>query len=134
MKKLSIAALILTMPLMAKATEGPYLFDFAAGKETGKAYKSLIAKQGLPGWVKNGGTSSPADIITLRGERFYALSGCKPHNCPAQSIAVLYSLDKGNIYGVYSEFDVTTAKQSLKWMNVDPVDSRDMKNALFGRL
>lgn len=132
-KKLMIAALSL-LPFTVVAESNPYLFDFVQGKETGKAYKSLIAKRNLPSWVKDGGTSTPANEITIDGRKYLALSGCKPHNCPAQSIAVLYSLDKGDIHGVFSEYDITSDQQKLTWLNLDPAGSDAMRNILFTRL
>ena len=134
MKRMSIAALVLSLPLIAKAADGPYLFDFVADHHTGKAYNALISRHKLPGWVKGGGTSTPADIITIKGERFYALSGCKPHNCPAEAISVLYSLDKGSIFGLFSEYDSTKDRQTLVWMNLDASNSDEMRNLLFSRL
>ncbi|MGG5157536.1 Ivy family c-type lysozyme inhibitor [Citrobacter portucalensis] len=132
-KKLAITVLAL-LPLIATAEGNPYLFDFVQGKETGKAYHDLIGKSNLPSWVKNGGTSSPANEITIGGAKYLALSGCKPHSCSEQSIAILYSLDKGDIHGVFSEYDTITSRQSLTWMNLDPMDSGEMRNILFNRL
>lgn len=132
-KTLMIAALSL-LPFMVGAEGNPYLFDFVQGKETGKAYKSLIAKHNLPSWVKDGGTSTPANEITIDGRKYLALSGCKPHNCPAQSIAVLYSLDKGDIHGVFSEYDIASDQQKLTWLNLDPIGSDLLRNVLFTRL
>ncbi|HDS6870362.1 TPA: C-lysozyme inhibitor, partial [Citrobacter koseri] len=106
-KKLMIVALAL-LPFTVSAEGNPYLFDFVQGKETGGAYKTLIARHNLPSWVKDGGTSTPANEITIDGRKYLALSGCKPHNCPAQSIAILYSVDKGDIHGVFSEYDITS--------------------------
>ncbi|MCX8979753.1 Ivy family c-type lysozyme inhibitor [Citrobacter portucalensis] len=122
------------LPLAVSAEGNPYLFDFVQDKETGKAYKSLIAKRNLPLWVQDGGTSTPANEITIRGSKYLALSGCMPHNCPAQAIAILYSPEKGDIHGVFSEYDFTEDRQKLTWMNLDPIDSDDMRNILFKRL
>lgn len=108
-KKLMIVALAL-LPFTVSAEGNPYLFDFVQGKETGGAYKTLIARHNLPSWVKDGGTSTPANEITIDGRKYLALSGCKPHNCPAQSIAILYSVDKGDIHGVFSEYDITSER------------------------
>ena len=133
MKKLIIAVLVL-LPFMVNAEGNPYLFEFVKGKETGRAYQNLIAKRNLPSWVKDGGTSTPANEVIIRGSRYLALSGCMPHNCPAQSIAILYSLDKGDIHGVFSEYDFATDNQKLTWMNLDPIYSDDMRAILFNRL
>ncbi|BDT23986.1 TPA: Ivy family c-type lysozyme inhibitor [Citrobacter freundii] len=134
MKNKFIIAMLAFLPLAVSAEGNPYLFDFVQGKETGKAYKSLIAKRNLPSWVQDGGTSTPANEITIRGSKYLALSGCMPHNCPAQAIAILYSPEKGDIHGVFSEYDFTEDRQKLTWMNLDPIDSDDMRNILFKRL
>ena len=134
MKNTFALSMLLVLPITSYAADGPYLFDFIAGNETGKAYRALIAKQKLPDWVKDGGTSTPANEVTIKGVKYLALSGCKPHNCPAQSIAVLYSIDKGDIHGVYSEYDMTNDRQTLKWINLDPIDSDSMRGVLFKRL
>ncbi|HHT0992387.1 Ivy family c-type lysozyme inhibitor [Enterobacter roggenkampii] len=134
MKKRIIAVALAFLPFLVGAQEGPYLFDFVQGKETGKAYKNLIAKRKLPSWVQDGGTSTPANEIIIRGTKYLALSGCMPHNCPAQSIAILYSPEKGDIHGVFSEYDFTQDRQKLTWMNLDPIYSDEMRNILFSRL
>lgn len=134
MKNKFIIAMLAFLPLAVSAEGNPYLFDFVQGKETGKAYKSLIAKRNLASWVQDGGTSTPANEITIRGSKYLALSGCMPHNCPAQAIAILYSPEKGDIHGVFSEYDFTEDRQKLTWMNLDPIDSDDMRNILFKRL
>lgn len=134
MKKIFIVAMMALMPLSVRAEGNPYLFDFVQGKDTGKAYQSLIAKRNLPAWVKDGGTSTPANEITIRGSKYIALSGCMPHNCPAQAIAILYSPEKGDIHGVFSQYDFEADAQKLTWMNLDPIDSDDMRNILFSRL
>ncbi|WP_370611627.1 Ivy family c-type lysozyme inhibitor [Citrobacter meridianamericanus] len=134
MKNKLIVAIFALLPLAVNAEGNPSLFDFVQGKETGKAYKSLIAKRKLPSWVQDGGTSTPANEITIRGRKYLALSGCMPHNCPSQAIAILYSPEKGDIHGVFSEYDFTEERQNLTWMNLDPTDSDDMKNILFSRL
>ena len=134
MKNKFIIAMLAFLPLAVSAEGNPYLFDFVQGKETGKAYRNLIAERNLPSWVQDGGTSTPANEITIRGSKYLALSGCMPHNCPAQAIAILYSPEKGDIHGVFSEYDFTEDHQKLTWMNLDPIDSGDMRNILFNRL
>ncbi|MDH2067607.1 Ivy family c-type lysozyme inhibitor [Pantoea sp. GD03673] len=134
MKKGLIVAALAGVPMLVSAATQPYLFDFSANKETGKAYQRLIAGHNFPAWVKQGGTSTPATTVTFRGETWQALSGCKPHNCPAQSIAILYSPEKGEIHGVYSDYDEKTDRQTLTWLNLNPTEDAGMRNILFSRL
>lgn len=131
--KVIIAAMAL-VSFSALADEGQYLSDFASAKSTSKSYSQLISKNKLPAWVKSGGTSTPSTEVTVAGKKYIALSGCKPHSCPEQNIAVLYSPDNGDIHGVFSDFNAEKNQETLTWLNVDPIDSDAMKNALFNRL
>ncbi|MGK3142802.1 Ivy family c-type lysozyme inhibitor [Pantoea sp. C2G6] len=134
MKKRFLLAALAAMPLLATAAAQPYLFDFIQGKQTGQAYRQLIAGHAFPAWVSQGGTSSPANTLTIKGVRYQALFGCKPHNCPAQSIAILYSPERGDIHGVYSRYDEKSDRQTLTWLNLDATDDAAMRKILFNRL
>lgn len=134
MKKIYLIAALTLLPLAVGAQGNPYLSDFVHGKETGKAYSDLIARYHLPSWVKEGGTSTPASQITIKGIPYLVLSGCMPHNCDSQSISVLYSPDKGDISGVFSEQDTVTGHQTLIWMNLDASGNTLKRKVLFSRL
>ncbi|NEG61349.1 C-lysozyme inhibitor [Pantoea agglomerans] len=134
MKRTFIIAALAGMPMLASAATQPYLFDFIQNKQTGKAYYQLIAGHTFPAWVKQGGTSTPANTITVKGVTWQLLSGCKPHNCPAQSIAILYSPEKQEIHGVYSDYDQKSDRQTLTWLNLNPTEDTGMRNILFNRL
>jgi hypothetical protein len=43
-------------------------------------------------------------------------------------------LDKGDIHGVFSEYDLASEQQKLTWLNLDPTGSDVMRNILFARL
>ena len=134
MKKKLIMAVLALLPLAAGALDNPYLSDFVQDKETGKAYRSLIARYQLPSWIKEGGTSTPASQVSIDGISYLALSGCMPHNCAAQAISILYSPDKGDISGVFSELDMTTGRQTLIWLDPEASDDTAKRNILFSRL
>jgi len=134
MKKGFFWAVLACLPMVVSAATQPYLFDFIMNKRTGQAYHQLIAGHHFPAWVNQGGTSTPADNITIKGETWQVLSGCKPHNCPAQSIAILYSPAKGEIHGVYSDYDQKNNRQTLTWLNLDPTEEAGMRTLLFNRL
>lgn len=134
MNKALIVAVLAGMPMLVDAVTQTYLYDFIMNKQTSQAYHQLIAGHDFPAWVKQGGTSTPADTITIKGETWQLLSGCKPHNCPAQSIAILYSPEKGEIHGVYSDYDQKSERQTLTWLNLDPTDDAGMRKILFNRL
>ncbi|KAA5928570.1 MULTISPECIES: Ivy family c-type lysozyme inhibitor [Pantoea] len=134
MNKGLIVAVLAGMPMLVDAATQTYLSDFIMNKQTSQAYHQLIAGHDFPSWVKQGGTSTPANTITIKGETWQLLSGCKPHNCPAQSIALLYSPEKGVIHGVYSDYDQKSERQTLTWLNLDPTDDAGMRKILFNRL
>ena len=134
MKRGFIVAALVSLPVWVCAAPQPYLSDFIQNRQTGQAYQKLIAGHAFPAWLKQGGTSTPANTFTLKGVTWQALYGCKPHNCPAQSIAILYSPEKGEIHGVYSDYDQTRDRQTLTWLNLDPTDDAGMRNILFNRL
>ncbi|EIB99787.1 Ivy family c-type lysozyme inhibitor [Pantoea sp. Sc1] len=134
MKRGVIAAVLAAVPLFASAAAPTYLYDFIQNKQTGQAYHKLIAGHAFPAWVKQGGTSTPATEVTIKGVKYQALSGCKPHNCPAQTIAILYSPEKGDIHGVYSDYDEKSRRQTLTWLNLDPIDEGGMRNSLLSEL
>lgn len=134
MKKGFLVAALAGVPMVVSAATQPYLSDFISNRQTGQAYHQLIAGHHFPAWVKQGGTSTPANTVTIKGETWQALSGCKPHNCPAQSIAILYSPEKGEIHGVYSDYDQKNDRQTLTWLNLDPTGDAGIRTLLFKRL
>lgn len=134
MNKGLLVAVLAGMPMLVNAANQTYLSDFIMNKQTSQVYHQLIAGHDFPAWVKQGGTSTPASTVTLQGETWQLLSGCKPHNCPAQSIALLYSPEKGEIHGVYSDYDQKRDRQTLTWLNLTPADEAKMRNVLFRRL
>lgn len=134
MKMKWFSVMLLMFPFLVQATEQNYLSEFATRAETSKIYRELIGKQPLPEWVKGGGTSTPAREIKINDISYLMMSGCKPHACPLESIAVLYSPSKGDIHGVYSAYDPVSHQQKLIWLNLDPVGSDYMRDILFTHL
>lgn len=41
------------------------------------------------GWAKDGGTETPVSRITLGDTEYVVLSGCKPHDCAAETLVTL---------------------------------------------
>ncbi|WP_337009452.1 Ivy family c-type lysozyme inhibitor [Pantoea sp. AS142] len=111
------------------ASAQPYIFDFI--QKVGRVAISIaygrvpFARMGLAGQDPYTGK------ITIKGATCQVLSGCKPHNCPALSIAILYSPEKGAIHGVYSDYDQKIERQTLTWLNLNPAKDAEMRNILF---
>jgi len=134
MKAKLFALTLMLTPLLAVAADETYLYNFIANPVTGKAYQSLIAKQGLPKWVAGGGVSTPTKEIKINGQQYLLLSGCKPHNCPSESIAILYSPDKKVIHGVFEEYDEKGDKQKLVWLNLASEGTESQRTVLFAEI
>ncbi|VWD59525.1 Inhibitor of vertebrate lysozyme [Burkholderia lata] len=96
-----------------------------------------VMKKGhrLPAWVSRGGTESPAITLSYNGHHAYVMTACRPHNCGAERIAVLYDLEKNVMYGLLSSVGPDRDAEHLTWLNIGGGDeSIDGKTILYGAL
>ena len=101
----------------------PTLSDFANSDNTKAVWHKLDIISTLPSWVKSGGTDGVSYNVTIDGEKYIVMSGCKPHDCMAESIAVLYSLH-----------DEKTGRDNLTWINVPEGEMIDARTVLFAKI
>nr|WP_315298737.1 Ivy family C-type lysozyme inhibitor [Raoultella terrigena] len=133
MKKILIASLLSVMAFSACADEFT-VSDLAKNKQTQALFTQMTRHQTLPDWVVKGGTSSATQEVTIGGVRYQVLQSCKPHDCAAQSIAVLYSPEAKKMSGVFSSTAENGAEQQLRWLNVPDELTIDGKTVLFAAL
>lgn len=132
-KKLSAVVLIL-------ATTGAWAQSYltvdslAKGDQTKAAFAQMVKGHKLPKWVVKGGTTTPAKEVTLGGDKYQVLEACKPHNCGAERIAILYSEQQNTMAGVYSTVKEQSGAERLVWMNAGDKLSIDGKTVLFAAL
>lgn len=62
------------------------------------------------------------------------MSACKPHDCGAERVAVLWSEKSQQMSGVLSVVNENTTQEKLTWMNVSDALSIDGKTVLFAAL
>ncbi|MBE5254414.1 Ivy family c-type lysozyme inhibitor [Mixta mediterraneensis] len=127
--------LLLAASLTAAAKQPlPTLQDFATGNDTKVIWHKLTDKAALPGWVKNGGTTGASYNVRLDDESYIVMSGCKPHDCAAGSIAVLWSPRKKETHALYSSREGKADHESLTWLNLEEGGMADERAILFAKI
>ncbi|MGL4269228.1 MAG: Ivy family C-type lysozyme inhibitor [Plesiomonas sp.] len=99
-----------------------------------KAFKTLQGQHPLPAWVNKGSTDSQTKTVLLNGKEYWVLSACKPHDCAAEQLALLYSPQSHTMAGVFSTSNESATEQKLTWLNVSDDLSIDGKTVLFAAL
>ena len=97
-------------------------------------FSQLVTGQHLPDWVKKGGTETPAQPVTLNGERYQVYYACKPHNCSAEQFALLYSPAEGTMSGVFVRHDERRHTEQLRWLNLSDKLSIDGRTVLYAAI
>lgn len=120
------------------AAAGPYLFDLLQQGDFAAAFHALKGARELPEWTLQGGTSTPAQKVTLDGKSLLAVAGCKPHDCPSERIVLLYDEKTHAMSGVFARrqgeapADVSDgSNDQLSWLG-EPDDAA--KDALKKKL
>ncbi|WP_254616817.1 Ivy family c-type lysozyme inhibitor [Burkholderia metallica] len=107
----------------------------AEDRAASTAFKAMTKGHQLPAWVARGGTESPAIAITFGGHDAYAMTACKPHDCGAEQIAVIYDPQQNIMYGVLSVSSAKARTERLTWFNIDGADeSADGRTILYAAL
>ncbi|UXN03980.1 Ivy family C-type lysozyme inhibitor [Bartonella sp. HY406] len=136
MKKLLVALLISlsSLPTYAYAQDDITISSLEKNADTKVEFQKLMKGQNLPKWVSEGGTESQAKEVIIEGKKYLVLSACKPHDCDAQQIALLYSTEAKKLAGVFSSNDDKDGSQKLQWLNIPDELSIDGKTILFAAL
>ncbi|MBK4717049.1 MULTISPECIES: Ivy family C-type lysozyme inhibitor [Tenebrionibacter/Tenebrionicola group] len=135
LKKLSVATLLLASAgAWAAGNDMLTVSGLANGANSKAAFARMAQGHRLPAWIAQGGTGSPARTVTLGAETWQAIGACKPHNCSAERVAILWSAEKKIMAGVYSTVDEKSAQEKLVWMNVSDDLAIDGKTVLYATL
>lgn len=134
MKRILIALALSCSALSAQAAEPLTISHLAADKATAEAFKTMVSHQKLPQWVTQGGTMSQNKDVIIGGKKYIVLNSCKPHDCAAENIAILYSPESKTLAGVFSTLDEQSVHQELTWLNISDDLSIDGKTVLFAAL
>lgn len=133
LKKLTIAATLLAST-NALAINDLTISKLASDTNTKTSFNQILKNNDLPSWILMGGTESPSRTINLNGNEYQVVTACKPHDCPSEQIAVIYSKEKNVMAGVFSSSDEKNNTQDLLWFNVNDDLSIDGKTVLFAAI
>ncbi|MGU5952092.1 Ivy family C-type lysozyme inhibitor [Klebsiella pneumoniae] len=134
MKKTLITLFLVGLATSVYAQDELNISKLAVDQETKAEFQKMVANKKLPKWVTQGGTDSPGREVNIAGNQYLVLSSCKPHDCESQRIAVLYSVAKKKIAGVFSLVDEQTGNEMLQWLNIPDDLSIDGKTVLLAAL
>lgn len=116
------------------AEQGDYLFDALKSPDFAKPYAEVTGAAKLPAWVKQGGTSSPGEPLSVNGRNLPFYSGCKPHDCPSEQILVLHDVTAHRVIGVFvhNEGEMMSPRSTqLTWLGKPSAEERQ---ALLGKV
>ncbi|MCF9034424.1 Ivy family c-type lysozyme inhibitor [Acinetobacter nectaris] len=132
MKKLMLLTFLTTVTIATvhAAEVNSLLSDKGAQTE----FKKISANKALPSWTKYEATSSPTKTVTIAGKQYSVFNACKPHNCFAEQVAVIYSPSSKAISSVYSKFDDKKGTEQLTWMTNQPEISIEQKTVLLASI
>lgn len=125
------------------ATEHEWsLSTIASDHEASAAFDEMRKGHPLPAWVTQDVAESPAQSIVFDGEPTYVMAACKPHDCGAHRIAVMYIPAKKVMYGVLLESHpkisargILADTETLTWLNIGGGnESIDGKTILYAAL
>lgn len=134
MKKTIIAAAAMLISAGAFAADNLTVSDLATNKDSKAAFSKMVKGHKLPAWVSKGGTSTPAKTVKIGDTEYQVLSACKPHNCSAERVAVLWSEKSQTMSGLFSAVNEKSDKETLTWLNVGDALSIDGKTVLYSAL
>lgn len=118
------------------------LSTIASDHEASAAFDEMRKGHPLPAWVTQDVAESPAQSIDFDGEPTYVMTACKPHDCGAHRIAVMYIPAKKVMYGVLLESHpkisargILADTETLTWLNIGGGnESIDGKTILYAAL
>ncbi len=122
-------------PALALAQDaGPSLADLGKDQALTAAFDAMTKGHEVPAWLRDGAVTSPAQKVSFDGKDYLAMTACKPHDCAANQMAMLYAPTSGEAYGVLSVHDGAGA-ELLSWLNIGGnAESIDGRTILYAAL
>ena len=119
----------------AIAQDAPSLADLGSDSALAAAFKKMSGSVKMPEWISTGIVTTPSQKVSFDGKEWIAMSGCKPHDCAAEQIAVIYSPASGEMFGVLSQMPDENQPQTLRWLNMQGgAETIDGRTILFAAL
>ncbi|HEX7340019.1 MAG TPA: Ivy family c-type lysozyme inhibitor [Rhodanobacteraceae bacterium] len=89
------------MQVVASRPDKQYLHDLMGDSGFAQAFAAMQGSGSLPAWVRQGGTATPAQKVTVDGRQQLLAQACKPHDCPSEQIVLLYDKAGNAMQGVF---------------------------------
>ncbi|WP_109125883.1 Ivy family c-type lysozyme inhibitor [Dyella sp. C11] len=100
------AAATTSVPALVTTTSTPsnltYLYDLMQRPDFSTAFAALSGVDQLPPWASQGGVATPAQQVTVNGRVEMLATACKPHDCPAERILILYDENTHAMSGLFA--------------------------------
>lgn len=116
------------------APEWPTLAALGQDAALTAAYDAMMAGRVAPDWLTGGGVQSPTRQVGFDGATWLAMTSCKPHDCAAHRIAVVYDPQAQVMLGVLSQSSADDSGQQLEWLNPKGGQTIDGRTILFAAL
>lgn len=128
-------AILLTAGAVFAQDAQPSLADLGSDSAMKAAYDAMTKGHEMPEWLTGNAVTSPGDEVSFGGKSYVAMSACKPHDCSAQAVAVLYDPQEKTMYGVLSSQEEDGTREALQWLNIGGgPESIDGKTLLYATL
>lgn len=101
------------MKVVDSQPDKQYLYDLMQQSAFFDAFESMDGAKTLPAWVSDGGTATPARMVTVDGKSQLFAEACKPHDCPSEKIVLLYDKASHVMQGVFVSDPAPSADAGL---------------------
>lgn len=122
------SSMALASPAPATPTAASYLSkDVDANPALAASFATLTAPVARKAdWIEQYGTASPSVAVELDGRPYLVYTGCKPHDCPAETYAVLYDTEAAQMvagaYVVNTYQDGINVASTIDWLGRPDLD------------
>ena len=100
------ASALSSRPALATSASSPsgltYLYDLMQRPDFSTAFAALSGADQLPAWASQGGVATPAQQVVVDGHAHMLAEACKPHDCPAERILILYDESNHAMSGLFA--------------------------------
>jgi hypothetical protein len=89
-----------------------YLYDLMQRPDFSTAFAALSGADQLPPWASQGGVATPAEQVKVEGHVLLLTVACKPHDCPAERILILYDENTHAMSGLFARRKANATNQT----------------------
>jgi len=116
-----------------------YLSDLLGHARFAATFNGLEGAGPLPAWTRDGGTNTAMEAVTVDGRNLLAGQGCKPHDCGAERLVLVYDEKTYDMWGVFArapsdQSEAVESSDELTWLGQpDDALKAELKRQLHRR-